>query len=449
MNHSEQPWPEARYAWYVSSVLTLCYVFSYIDRQIFSLLIEPIRTDLGFTDTQISLMGGFAFAIFYGAMGIPLGRLADRSGRVGLIGIGIVVWSLMTCACGLAKNFWQMFLARVGVGIGEAALAPSAISIIADYFPPEKRTRPLGMYMMAVPVGPGLAFITGGLVIEMVKSAGQISLPVIGDVSAWQIAFFAVGLPGLLVALLSQTIREPVRRGMTKNEHGEAQLALPLSSLLAFLFKENGKTFGLIFISFGFFAINFAALIMWLPTFFVRTYHWEISRIGISFGPIFIIFGCLGIYLSTVLIDRLKSSNYNDAYLRAIFIMITPTLPLFVLLLLMPSANAALLLLIPATCLMFSVPAAMPIIVQAITPNQLRGQVMAVFAFTNNIIGLLVGPTVVALITDYVFSDPADLRYSLIIVSSISIGLGVILLGMAFKPFSVSLEKYNAKVEGA
>jgi MFS family permease len=182
--------PSPGYAWYVVAVLTIAYVFSFIDRQIMNFLVGPIRRDLGISDTQISLLMGLSFAMFYTLFGIPLGRLADTRSRRGIISIGIAVWSLMTVACGMTRNFWQLALTRMGVGVGEAALSPAAYSLIADYFPPTRRATAMSVYSMGIYVGAGLSSILG---VDCGQVAGQELRPAIVQARcSWQIVFVAV-----------------------------------------------------------------------------------------------------------------------------------------------------------------------------------------------------------------------------------------------------------------
>jgi MFS family permease len=201
------PWPSPLRAWYAVAVLVLAFVFSFIDRIVIALLVEPIKADLGISDFDIGLLQGFAFAIFYALLGIPIGRLSDRISRRGIIATGIAVWSLMTAACGLARSFFGLFLARVGVGVGEATLSPAAYSMISDYFPREKLGRALGVYQSGAMLGAGIAFLVGGAAVQLLSAYDGQVLPVLGPVRMWQLAFFAVGLPGLLIALLMLTVR--------------------------------------------------------------------------------------------------------------------------------------------------------------------------------------------------------------------------------------------------
>ena len=189
MNHSsssEPDYPNPVFAWYVVVVLFLAYTLSFVERQIMSLLIGPIKRDLMISDTQISLLHGFAFAIFYTILGIPLGRLADRKNRTIIISVGIFLWSFMTALCGLARSFWSLFMTRIGVGVGEATLSPAAYSMISDYFPKEKRGLAISLYSMGVFFGAGMAYILGGLVVKLASQAGITTLPVLGQVRPWQ-----------------------------------------------------------------------------------------------------------------------------------------------------------------------------------------------------------------------------------------------------------------------
>ena len=197
-----EDYPNQIYAWYVVAVLTVAYIFSFVDRQIINLLVEPIREDLQLTDTQISLLQGIAFALFYTLMGIPIARLADVSNRRAIIAVGVFLWSLMTAMCGLAKSFGQLFAARIGVGVGEAALSPPAYSLFTDYFPPGKVTRAIAVFTGGSFLGAGLAYIIGGFVVDFVTRLDVVEVPVFGQIRAWQMAFIVVGLPGILLALL-------------------------------------------------------------------------------------------------------------------------------------------------------------------------------------------------------------------------------------------------------
>lgn len=188
------------YPWYVVFICMIAYLFSFVDRQILTLLVEPVQRDLNLSDTQFGLLHGFAFALFYAIMGIPVARLADQHSRPLIIAVGIFVWSLATAACGVAKTFGQFFLARMSVGVGECVLSPSVYSMLTDYFPKEKLGRAVGVFSMGSFFGAGLAYLIGAAVIEAVEGIDHVTIPLMGEVKAWQVTFFIVGFPGVLVS---------------------------------------------------------------------------------------------------------------------------------------------------------------------------------------------------------------------------------------------------------
>src|SRR5216683_2185076 len=209
-----------RYAWYVVFILMVCYTLSFVDRQILSLLVGPMKRDLAISDTRIGLLQGLAFALFYGLMGLPLGRLADTRNRRNVIIVGVVLWSFLTGACSTARSFWSLFVARIGVGVGEATLSPSAFSLITDYFPKEKLGAALSVYSMGIFIGSGLALIAGGSVVDAVTRMPAVTVPLLGTVAPWRFTFLIVGAPGLVIALLLYTVREPSRRQLMRASDG-------------------------------------------------------------------------------------------------------------------------------------------------------------------------------------------------------------------------------------
>src|SRR5580692_8445229 len=230
-----------RYAWYVVGVLTLLYAFSFIDRQIFSLLVGPLRRDLRIGDAKMSLLIGFSFALFYTFFGIPLGRLADIYSRRLIIATGLVLWSGFTASCGLAQTFETMLLLRMGVGVGEAALSPAAYSLITDYFPRERLATALSVYSMGIYVGSGMAYLLGGLVVAYASTQAMWTIPLLGAVHPWQIIFFLVGLPGIAIAPLLFTVKEPaVPHGTSRGSSRRS--TVPMRQVFRYIF-ENRRTF--------------------------------------------------------------------------------------------------------------------------------------------------------------------------------------------------------------
>src|SRR6185437_13950526 len=213
------------YPWYATGVLMLAYVFSYLDRQILYLMVGPIRRDLHITDFEFSLLSGAAFGIFYTFMGLPIGWLADRVNRKKLIAVGVTAWSIMTILCGVAQSYGLLFLARIGVGVGEATLSPAAYSFLSDSFDKVRLPRAMSMYGLGLFIGAGLALIVGGEIIGAVDKWGDVSIPVLGTLRSWHLVFVMVGVPGLVVALWVSTLREPVRTGVGHTVKGEFPLA--------------------------------------------------------------------------------------------------------------------------------------------------------------------------------------------------------------------------------
>ena len=416
----------------------LAYTSSFVDRQILSLLVEPIRRDLQISDTQISLLAGLAFTIFYTLMGVPIARLSDQKNRKIIITAGIATWTLMTALCGAAKNFWHLFFARVGVGVGEATLSPAAFSMLADYFPVNRLARAFSIYSMGVYLGAGLAMIIGGLVVQLVSSAGSISLPVFGEIRPWQMAFITVAVLGAPVILLMFTVREPLRRGQAKDNERENASSYP--KLIAF-FRSNRRTITLHFMAFSLIGIGIVGYLIWTPTFFIRTYGWDASSIGLTYGTILLTAGTAGIYCGGFVADWLQKKGRADAILRAAFYSGVIVIPFAVITPLMPTAELAIGSLTIATFFL-SFPQGLPAAaLQVITPNALRAQVTAVYFLVGNLIASGIGPTLYALSTDYVFGDPMKLRYSLSIVSAIVLPIGTFLAFLALKPYSASVER--------
>ena len=427
--NSGAPYPNPKYAWYVVVVLFIAYTSSFIDRIIMSLLVEPIKRDLVLTDTQFSVLHGFAFAIFYTLMGLPLGRLADRSNRRRIISVGIFLWSLLTAVCGIAKTFTHLFLARIGVGVGEAALSPAAYSMISDYFPKEKRSVPISMYSMGVFFGGGIAFILGGYVVHLTSGAADLVLPVVGTIRPWQLTFFIVGLPGLLVVLLMTTIKEPVRRDVVSltDSDNEGSDDRSIRATLSFVMR-NQRAYMSVFIGFALLATASYGFFTWTPSFLIRTYGWEASNAGYAFGLIVLTLGTGGTLLGGILADRALAKGKLDAHMRVATYAGAGTLIFGCIAPLMPSAPLALLFLAP-TVISIGIPVGLaPAACNFITPNQLRGQVIALYLFGVNLIGLGIGPTVVAVITDYGFGDPAAVRYSLAIFAIVMSSLAILSL---------------------
>ena len=420
------------YAWYVVAVLLLAYTLSFIDRMILSLLVGPIKADLGISDTQMSLLMGFAFAIFYSALGIPLGWLADRRARRGLIVAGIAAWSLMTASCAFARGYVGLFLARIGVGVGEATLSPAAYSMLGDYFPREKLGRAMAVYSIGVPLGSGIALMAGSVVVKLVTEGPPVMLPIVGALEPWRLTFLWVGLPGLLVTLLvALTVREPPRMGdAPKAGAGE---------LVAFL-KTHPAAIAAHFGGMALVALVMYGAMAWIPQFLHRTYGMPVPEAGLWFGVATAACGAAGLLLGGWLADGLYRRGFKDAHLRVIRLNAILLLPLFVGMALAPSAPLALGLMVVAMLVGTIHGGVAGAALQMITPNRLRARMVALYFLVANLIGLGLGPTAIALITDFAFGRPEALRYGLAIVTGVALPISALILTAGLKPFARAVE---------
>lgn len=421
------------YPWFVVAILMVAYVFSFVDRQILNLLVAPIRRDLGINDTQMSLLMGFSFAIFYTILGIPLGWLADRWNRNGLIAAGVVVWSLMTALCGLAQTYWQLFLYRIGVGVGEATLSPAAYSMIADYFPPERRAMAISVYSMGIYLGSGMAFLLGGLVIQFAVAQGAVSLPLVGDVRPWQVVFLVLGVSGIIFSLAFLLVREPPREGIV------AGTSVPFGEVVAHLWR-NRRTVLCHNVGFAMIAFCSYGTAAWVPSFFIRTFKWNAGEVGIIYGLIVMVFGCTGILFGGWLTDRWLKQGKTDAALR-VGILASSVAIVGNVYLMAGTGTLAAVLMVPTVFALGMPFGAAPAAIVAIVPNQMRGQTAAVYLFIVNLIGLGIGPTAVALVTDYVFANDLALKWSMLIVGTVANVIAIALLAAGLKPYRETIQR--------
>ena len=335
----------------------------------------------------------------------------------------------------LAKNYTQLFLARVGVGVGEASLTPSALSLISDYFPRRQRGRAIGFYNMGISLGVGVAMTLGGLVVAYALEAPALVLPFFGELFPWQRVFLLVGLPGLLIALLMLTIREVPRRGLVDSEDSKP---LSLRFVVSWI-GQRWRIFSMLFLGMSVVTIIGYAYFSWIPTMFIRSYGWTIRDVGVSYGVLLLICGPLGVLSGGWLADSLYARGYKNGHLIAALIGTLITLPTAVLTPLMPTGELALAMLVPASIgpAMASATGASSLVM--IVPNQMRAQVTAVYLFVISILGLTIGPTAVALVTDFVFADESALRYSIAVVSFVAALLSTVILFAALSHYRVAV----------
>jgi MFS family permease len=427
------------HAWYAVAVLTIANVSGFVDRQILSLLVEPIKRDLQVTDTQVSLLMGLGFVMFYSLLGLPIGRWVDRGHRPRIVALGVAAWSLMTMLTGTARSYAHLFLARVGVGAGEATLGPAAVSIIADQFPRKKLGVAMSTYMMGTFLGSGVAYALGAYVVGRVDKPGLVTVPLVGDVYPWQLVFFFVGLPGLLVALLALTIREPrVLRAPSVATHAVGEQPFP--EVLRYV-RANARTVGAL--SFGFAcsaAVNYGVG-AWLATFLIRTHGWTVQQAGTLQGVLTFTIGPIGVMLGGRLTDVWSNRGHLDAPLRVGIVGALGMLVFAGLYPLVPSPVLAAVLLVPVNIF-----AAMPwgaanAAIAEVMPPAMRGQGSALYQLVVNLLSGALGPTAVALLTDNVFRDPLALRYSLSLSAVVGMTVAIALLAWARPAFRATVQR--------
>lgn len=430
------------YAWWVCAVLCILSINAFIDRQIINLLVGPLKDDLGLSDVQISLLQGFAFALFYVLAAIPLGRLADRHNRRTIIIIGLVVWTAACAGSGLVSTFMMLFVMRALIGAGEATLAPAGYSMLADYFPRNQLGKAISLFLGAGFVGSGIALILGGYVLGQVVTEDSIVLPLMGEVRAWQAAFLIAAIPGVFCVFLMFTVREPVRSSFGRVIDSAAPMP-PLSEVLGFLIRQR-RALAAIFIGYSMLAAMQFGIGAWTPEYFIRIHDWSRSEIGYAYGLNFLFVGTAGVFFGGWLSDRLAAAGYRDANLRTGVIAGLCALPCVIGFPLMPTGELSFLLLIPAT-FFGTMPfgagtAALPLI----TPNRMRAVVVALYLMCANLIGQALGPFSVAAVTDYVFGDPMMLRLSLPLAGGMLLVTAVCIISWGLPALSAALREAEA-----
>lgn len=437
MSAEQLPYPPPARAWYAVAVLTLAYVSSFVDRMMLNLLVDPIRRDMSLSDTQISLLMGVSFAVFYTCFGLPLGRLADTTNRSRLIMAGIAVWSLMTAACGLVRSYGQFLLARMGVGVGEAALSPAAYSMITDSFPRERLATAMSVYSTGICLGSGAAMLVGALSIRLANIQEVWTVPIAGRIFPWQMVFFIVGLPGLLVALLMLTVREPARRGP-----GSAA-SIPLPQVVRYM-RANGRAFGCHMLGFGLFTVAAYAAAAWAPTVLVRIHGLTAVEAGVALGLFSTVLGTAGVLAGGRLADRLAPAGRPEGRLRVGLISSLALVPAMVAFALAPRPGVAVALLAPISFFSTFPLGAASAALQELTPARMRGQASALYLLVVSLLGLGLGPTLVALTTDYVFRDDLAVAASLGVVGVAALATAALVLRAGLAPYRETCRRLAA-----
>jgi len=408
----EPPWPPATRGWWAVGVFCIAAILSYSDRQILSLLVDPIRADLHASDVQLGLLQGAAFALIYAVAGVALGRAADVLPRRWVIVGGVVIWSLATLACGYAGSFWALFAARAVVGIGEAALAPAAMSIITDSFPVNRRGAGVGAFLMGMIVGGGMALALGGFILQAAQSGALTGVPVIGALAPWRAGLVVLGLLGLPVAVLAATVREPVRRHLMG---GAAADPVPLRQAAAGLFSLWRPLLPL-YIAMGLASLCDFAILNWIPTLLIRRFDMGVGEIGGALGMVVIVGGVLGSFGAGLVADRMVKRGGGPVRLRlAVAAMVIGVLATLLVLAPTPALVIAL-----GGIWIFASTTGQSVgitVVQEVAPGDARGLSISLVSLVNIGIGLAVGAWAPAQVLDHVLHDPKAVGMAVTIVA--------------------------------
>ena len=437
-----QPWPASRQAWRTLWILSLVLGLSQIDRNILSLLLQDIKHDLKLTDSQMGILIGLAFSVIYLFLSFPLSLISDRKSRKIMIAVGVAFWSLCTAACGLARGFWPMFFARAGLGAGEAVNGPATYSLLGDSFPREKLPRAMAALNLGFMAGTALSLILGAGVIAVAKHI-HVVLPILGETRWWQLVFFAVGIPGLLVAALTMTIKEPARRGVTRQavtgwkSYGEvfpylARNARFYGCMFASVFITGTITYG---------SLNFRA------AFFARTFHWPGQQYGLVYGVASLVTSLLGLVAGTWLCER-WNRRHHDGNLRVGVLAYVLSAPFNAVFTLMP--NGWLAVACGATGAGLALMAAPPVVaaLQSVTPGNIRAQVNSVYLLLFSGITGIVGPWFIGWLTD-MQHDETRLGLVIAVVSAIGLPIAVVIQSFTLKPFGRMIEAIKAEEAAA
>ena len=429
-------YPPARVAWYTVFIMFLLYVCSYMDRQVLTMLVQPIKDDLKISDFQMSLLMGPLFAVFYTTLGIPAGWIADRYNRRGLIAIGAGLWAIATAGCGMAMTYVQLAIARLSVGIGEATLTPAAQSMIADQFPPKRLSLALSVYMLGVTFGSGLALGFSGLLVDWAGNLAQQFAPVIGEFRPWQVVFFIVAAPTVILAPLVFTVRETRTRA-------KGGVPVPAGAGKAFI-KDHWKFLAPYYAGFGMTSIAVYALSSWIPAYMSRTFDISMAEIGAGFGLMMFLATGAGQITWSIVVDWLYSHGVKDAHVRFHLLTWLLSVPAVVYAFTVGSPTLFLLLLGVFYLFTYAFQGYSIAGLQLVTPTYFRGRMSAAYLTYLNLIGLACGPTAVGALTDFVFKDTHMVGWAMAIVVVACAPIGMLLLWIASRQKKAMLARAEA-----
>ncbi len=415
--------------WYAVVMMAVVVMLAQVDRNIISLMVQPIKRDLDLSDTQISLLLGIAFTIPYAIAGPPMSRVADGSWRKAVIAGSLAVWSLATGLHTLAQGFWSFFASRAAIGAAESASAPASFSMVADAVEPRHLPRAYALFIAGRLGGGALSLMLGGLLLRYLAGYESIAIPGFGQVHSWQLLFALVGLPGLLLALvIALTVPNPRRQS------GPGPQKYPVREVFGFVRDQRGMhlpLLGAVLVG----SIQSYGAIAWTPAFYERTYGWTPATAGTLLGMVGLISATGGLFLGARVAEWFALRR-DDANLRVMCFSHLFAVPFMVLGPLMPNPWLALSLGAVGGVIGTMGGPAYNAALQLSTPNAMRSQVNAMYLFTMGAIGGAIGPTLIPLITDFVAGSEADLRYVLVGVRLLLGPLDAFLIWKAIAPYA-------------
>ena len=422
-------------AWASIAILLALTVLSAIDRTIIALMVDPIKADLQISDTQFSLLQGFAFVLFYALASLPMAWIADRTSRHWVIFFGVTFWSIATALCGLAQNFWHLFLARLGVGAGEATLSPSAYALVGELFPPRRMAFAVGILAAGAAIGAAAAYGVGGIIVQWAEGLGGFA-----GLRPWQIAFIVVGLPGIVLAPLVFLIP-----GRKRNRSAAAKAAEQLgdANYLAWL-RSNAAYLSLAFTAMGFHAALAYGTAMWTPAYFSRHFGMEPIEIGGTLALVTGVAGIVGFVGGGWLVDRLHASAIRNAHLKYCLVNCIVSAVIGIVAFTLIESVAVVLILLALAHMLFPLTGPLVAHLQMTTPSQYNARTIALLTVTFNLIGMTLGPTCAALFSDRLFGGPEHIGSGIAAMFALFAPIAAILFWLSLKPAREAVARFEA-----
>ena len=429
-------YPPPREAWYMVGVLAVVTTFALLDQNILGLLIQQIKADFALTDSQAGLLLGPTQAIFYALVAVPFSRYIDRWTRRWIVAGGLIVWSLATAASGLAASFAQLFVARVAVGAGESVNGPAAYSMVADSFPRDRLPRAVAAMQIGSVAGSGLSLLLGGGMIWLIATVGSPDLPVVGVLRPWQAVLLLIGIPGVIASLLLATVREPPRRNRTLKADKAG-----FGTTVGYLWLHVA-VFGPMFLGLTLGSLDVGSR-QWGAAFFQRTYGWSPAQYGIVSGTMSIPLMLAGLYLGAKWAEWFGRRGDPAGAYRVILYTRLVSIPFSVAMPLMPTPELSILCNGVFYITLGMTGPMLNSAMLAVSPNQIRGQIMTLYLFIYTVVGVGLGPYVTGLTTDYIFTSPDDLRWSIVLLHIVFLPLSLAVTWMGLRAFRAEVERLD------